>query len=127
MTMRAERALLEAFEGGAINPEAFSHRDHLKVAWAMLGVEQRPFHQAYSAYREGLVRLTAAAGAPEKFSETQTLGWLALVHGAVATTRETSDWDRFEAKAGLHGRSLIHRYSEGRLDDPVTRTGLILP
>ena len=125
--MRTERVLLEAFEGGAIDPKAFNHRDHLKVAWAMLAAEQRPFHEAYSAYRAGLVRLTVAAGAPEKFSETQTLGWLALVHGAVAQTGETSDWNRFEARAGLHGRSLMDRYPEGRLDDPVTRTGLILP
>ncbi len=125
--MPAERALLDAFEGGEVDPGAFNHRDHLRVAWAMLAAEQRPFHTAYSAYRAGLVRLTIAAGVPEKFSETQTLGWLALVHGAVAETGETSDWSRFEAKAGLHGRSLIHRYSDGRLDDPVTRTGLILP
>lgn len=125
--MLAERTLLERFQQGGLDPARFGHRDHLRVAWAMLGAEGMAFHQAYAAYRTGLVRLTTAAGAPEKFNETQTLGWLALVHEAVAATGERSDFGFFESKAGLHRRSLLDRYPEGRLGAVETRTGLILP
>lgn len=125
--MFGERTLVERFRQGSLDPARFGHGDHLHVAWAMLGPEGMAFHEAYAAYRTGLVRLTQAAGVPEKFSETQTLGWLALVHEALAATGEKSDFGSFESRTGLHRRSLLDRYPEGRLGAAETRTGLILP
>lgn len=125
--MSAERTLLQQFRRGEVDAARFGHRDHVRAAWAMLGPENMAFHQAYAAYRTGLVRLTRAAGVPDKFSETQTLGWLALVHEAVAATGQRSDFAAFEAAAGLHRRSLLDRYPAERLNVADARTGLILP
>ncbi|MEH6664172.1 MAG: hypothetical protein V7678_04925 [Brevundimonas sp.] len=125
--MPAERALLRQFLQGGLDAARFGHRDHVRVAWAMLGPDGMAFHEAYAAYRAGLVRLTGAAGVPEKFSESQTLDWLALVHESLAATGEASDFIAFEAKAGLHRRSLADRYPPGRLAAADARTGLILP
>jgi len=125
--MPTEQALLRRFQRGDIDAATFGHRDHVRTAWAMLGPQNMAFHQAYAAYRSGLARLTRAAGVPEKFSETQTLGWLALVHEAVARTGEASDFAAFEAAAGLHRHSLADRYSVARLNGAAARTGLILP
>ena len=125
--MASERALLQAFEAGQIAPAAFGHRDHLGVGWAMLGPGGSPFHEAYARYRRGLVQLTRSAGLPEKFSETQTLGWLALIHEAVEVTGERLDFDTFERQSGLDSRSLSARYPPGRLRSGSARTGLLLP
>ncbi|MCS6627521.1 hypothetical protein N0B44_31915 [Roseibacterium beibuensis] len=122
-----ETALLRTFEAGEIDPAAFSHRDHLRVGWAMLGPGGSPFHEAYVRYRRGLVELTRAAGAPEKFSETQTLGWLALIHEALESTGERAAFDAFERRSGLNGRSLSDRYPPGRLGSGPARLGLLLP
>lgn len=125
--MRAEQALLQAFEAGRIDPQGFSHRDHVRVGWAMLGPAGLPFHEAYARYRRGLVALTAAAGAPEKYSETRTLGWLALIHEALEATGEGGDFAVFERRAPLHGGSLAERYASGGLQDDAARRGLVLP
>lgn len=125
--MPGERALLQAFEAGRIDPAAFGHRDHLRVGWAMLGPGGSPFHEAYARYRQALVQLTRAAGVPEKFSETQTLGWLALVHEALEVTGERTDFEAFERRSGLDSRSLSGRYPPGRLGSGSARTGLLLP
>lgn len=125
--MLPEQVLLEAFETGGVDPSAFSHRDHVRVGWAMLGPGGLPFHQAYARYRQGLLRLTAAAGVPDKYSETQTLGWLALIHQGLEATGEGTDFAAYEARAGLHGRSLVERYPPGRLASAAARRGLVLP
>jgi hypothetical protein len=122
-----ERSLAQAFEAGRIDPVAFDHRDHLRVGWAMLGLRGLPFHEAYASYRRGLVQLTAAAGAPEKFNETQTLGWLALIHEALEATGERTSFDAFERRSGLHRQSLSGRYAPERLRSGSARTGLLLP
>ena len=125
--MAGERALLQAFEAGEIDPAAFGHRDHLRVGWAMLGPERAPFHEAYVRYRQGLVQLTRAAGVPEKFSETQTLGWLALIHEALDVTGERTEFSAFERRSGLNSQSLSGRYPLGRLRSGPARVGLLLP
>ncbi|HZW17063.1 MAG TPA: hypothetical protein VFF66_12535 [Brevundimonas sp.] len=125
--MTAEAALLRAFEEGEVDPAAFNHRDHLRVGWAMLGPGGSPFHEAYICYRRGLIGLTRAAGVPEKFSETQTLGWLALIHEALEATGERAAFDAFERRSGLNGRSLSGRYPPGRLRSGPARVGLLLP
>lgn len=122
-----ETPLLRAFEAGEIDPAAFNHRDHLRVGWAMLGPGGSPFHEAYVRYRRGLIALTQAAGIPEKFSETQTLGWLALIHEALEATGERTGFDAFERRSGLNGRSLSGRYPPDRLRSEPARLGLLLP
>lgn len=125
--MTGERALLQAFEAGQIDPAAFGHRDHLRVGWAMLGPAGLPFHEAYARYRQGLVRLTQAAGVPGKFSETQTLGWLALLHEALEVTGARTDFRSFESRSGLTRQSLARRYPPDRLASAPARSGLLLP
>ncbi len=125
--MSGDRALLQAFEAGEVEPAAFGHRDHLRVGWTMLGPERVAFHAAYARYRRGLIGLTRAAGVPEKFSETQTLGWLALIHEALDVTGERTDFDVFERRSGLDGGSLSSRYAPERLRSGAARLGLLLP
>lgn len=125
--MQDEATVLEAFDSGRISPADFDHRDHVRVAWCMLGPGGLTFFEAYDRYRRGLIRLTQAAGASDKYSETQTLGWLALIHEAIVRTGEAKDFATFERLAGLDRHSLARRYAEGALSAPVARTGLLLP
>jgi hypothetical protein len=125
----SERALLEAFEAGAVTPEAFGHRDHLRVAWSLLAAERVGFPEAHRRLREGLIGICARAGKPDRYSETQTLGWLALVHAAIAMAPEAETFEAVEAAAGgaLGRDGLTRLYPSGVLGSPASRTGLILP
>jgi hypothetical protein len=124
-----ERALLEAFEAGTVEPQTFGHRDHLRVAWALLAQERVGFAEAYRRLREGLIDICARAGKPDRYSETQTLGWLALVHAAIATAPQAEVFEAVEAAAGgALGRDGLSRlYPPGVLGSAASRTGLILP
>ncbi|MBC6982380.1 hypothetical protein [Caulobacter sp. 17J80-11] len=126
----ADRALVAAFECGELDPAGFSHADHVRVAWALLGPMGRPFHEAYLAMRAGLQALVARAGRPERYNETVTLAFLALVHEELART--VAPADTFEAfYAGAEGRldrgALAALYPDGALSSGAARAGLVLP
>jgi hypothetical protein len=75
--------LVARFEALAIAPAAFGHREHVRVACAML--RDADFGEAAVRFRRALRRFTTAAGAPEKYHETLTWAYLALVAGRMVS------------------------------------------
>lgn len=73
-----DRALVAAFEALAIEPAAFRHREHVRLAYAMLAGAD--FGEAGMRYRRALQRFATAAGAAAKYHETLTWAYLAIVH-----------------------------------------------
>lgn len=73
-----DAALVDRFEALAIAPADFRHREHLRLACAMLACGD--FGDAAVRYRRALQRFATAAGAPGKYHETLTWAYLALVH-----------------------------------------------
>jgi hypothetical protein len=69
--------LVARFEALAIAPAAFRHREHVRLACAML--RGADFGDAAVRFRRALRRFTAAAGAPDKYHETLTWAYLAVV------------------------------------------------
>ncbi|MDE4174263.1 hypothetical protein PXK01_08850 [Phaeobacter sp. PT47_59] len=61
---------------GRLGPEGFSHRAHLGVAYEILSAHE--VFDAMAIYARGLRQLASAAGVPEKFNATVTLGFLSL-------------------------------------------------
>jgi hypothetical protein len=122
--MIAEIELAERLQAGTLDPESFTHRDHLRVAWALLGPMNLPFGEAYGRMRSGLI---AVAG--DAYSETLTLAWMALVHEELARTGERRDFDRFLSAAGerLGRDALASRYGPAGLSSPAAKAGLVLP
>lgn len=61
---------------GRLGPEGFTHRAHLGVAYEILSAHE--VFDAMAIYARGLRQLASAAGVPEKFNATVTLGFLSL-------------------------------------------------
>jgi hypothetical protein len=73
-----DATLVARFEALAIAPADFRHREHVRLAFAML--DGADFGEAAVRYRRALLRFAEAAGVPGKYHETITWAYLALVH-----------------------------------------------
>lgn len=124
-----DEELVAAFLGDELDPASFGHRDHVRLAWTLLGPGGLGFAEAYSALGRGLRALATRAGRAERYSETQTLGWLSLVFEAIEMTGERRDFSAFERAASdaLAPRALFDLYGSARLNEPAARRGLLLP
>jgi hypothetical protein len=129
--MDAERALLADFEAGRIDPADFHHRDHLRLAWAMLGEVALP--EALARFPAGLRRLAARAGRPGLYHETITWAYLLLIHErrAAGDERARRDWSAFAAahpdlfawKPGI----LERYYTPEALASEAARRSFVMP
>lgn len=108
---------LEAFEAGAIDPEAFTHRAHVEVAAAML--READFLDAACRYQAGIVRIAESVGAPTKPNLTITLAFLSLI-------AERMRDGALDASL-LNSRVLGEWYSRERLAHPLARTVFLMP
>ena len=91
--------LVSRFEALAVDPRQFRHREHLRLAFAMLATAD--FGSASVRYRRALRRFADAAGAAGKYQETLTRAWLALVAERMATTPYASSFDLLAAHPDL--------------------------
>jgi hypothetical protein len=90
-----DEALLAAFDGEGFAPRSFHHRDHVRVAWALL--ERQAALDVLPRFTSGLRRLAAAAGKPGLYHETITWAYVLLVNERRAPTGE-EDWPAFAAR-----------------------------
>jgi hypothetical protein len=138
--------LITAFDTRTLKPEAFPHREHVRVAWILL--RQHPLPEAATRFCSGLRALASSAGKPERYHETVTWAYLLLLteriarlegqrgdgHGAtLAVPGDDGDaaWTRFaEANVDLlsDGRGLLERwYQRDTLDSPLARRTFVWP
>src|SRR3954454_21135847 len=105
-TMSVEEEL-QAFAAGEIEPDAFSHREHLRFAYEILG--RSAFAEAALRFRHGLSFIAQKAGKPELYHETITIAFLA-------------------ANPELLDKNMLLRwYSKEQLDSELARATFILP
>ena len=71
-----DAALVARFESLAIAPPDFRHREHVRLAYAML--RGADFGDAGVRFRAALRRFAAAAGVPDRYHETLTWAYLAV-------------------------------------------------
>ena len=76
-TLQTDESLLAAFEEGTLAPADFHHRDHVHVAWILLG--RAPLLEAIARYSAGLRGFAARVGKPELYHETITWAYLLLI------------------------------------------------
>ncbi|MEP6865963.1 MAG: hypothetical protein ABJE66_35415, partial [Deltaproteobacteria bacterium] len=77
-----DATLLARFASLELAPGGFHHREHIRLAFAML--RGTDFGEAALRSRAGLGRFAAAAGAHAKYHETLTWAYLALVARCMA-------------------------------------------
>ncbi|HET9992166.1 MAG TPA: hypothetical protein VFQ65_26730, partial [Kofleriaceae bacterium] len=72
-----DATLLARFESLDLAPSDFRHREHIRLAFAML--RDADFGEAALRFRAALERFVASIGAHAKYHETLTWAYLALV------------------------------------------------
>ena len=122
-----DAAFLRAFESGALSNSAFHHRDHLRLAWLYL----RRDGPETGAVRviESIRQFAAAHGAADRFHETLTRFWIALVRHVDQAFPGIDHFDDLLARYPLMAdKSLVYRhYSAEALDKRIARGGWVEP
>lgn len=128
---RTPAALLEALENGELaagGASGFGHREHLAVAWELVGRER--LGHAIERMAAALRRVVTVLGAPEKYNETLTWTWMVVVAERRAEAPEDEDFAGFLARNGdlLDPRAtLATYYAPAELDGAVARSRFVLP
>lgn len=119
-------AALERFLRGEIELAAFSHREHVHMAFQML--RRQSFLEAALRYSQALAAMTARAGKPELFHQTITLAFLSIIAERMDATRAT-DFSTFarDNPDVLDRSALAHWYRPERLATPLARRTFLLP
>ncbi len=117
---------LSAFESGTLEPASFPHREHVRLAYLMLG--QYSFGEALARFSRGLKLLVAKAGKPEIYHETVTVAFLALI-GERRMRSGQAGWEEFIAANPdlLDKRCIEQWYGPTELASDVARQTFVLP
>ncbi len=125
-TLSDHPADLERFLRGQVAPSAFTHREHVRMAYELL--RRHDFVETALHYSRALRSLVHRAGAPEKFNQTLTIAFLSLVAERLQNS-DRRDFESFaEANPDLLDRSALGRlYSAERLWSEAARRTFLLP
>jgi hypothetical protein len=117
---------LQALETGTLDPSAFPHSEHVRLAYEML--ERYPFGEAVSRFSRGVKLLAAKAGRPEVYHETITVAFLAVIGERRARARSTN-WAEFKAgNSDLFDKRCLGKwYRTEQLGSDLARRTFCLP
>lgn len=126
----SDAELVAHFEALAIAPAAFHHREHVRLAYAML--RGADFGDAAVRFRHALRRFADAAGAGAKYHETLTWAYLALVAQRMAEDPSAVTSHELLARhADLvdHRHGVVARYYDvaAITASPLARAVFVLP
>ncbi|MCA1659161.1 MAG: hypothetical protein LC642_01260 [Verrucomicrobiaceae bacterium] len=117
---------LSALEMGSLDPSAFPHSEHVRLAYGML--ERYPFGEAVARFSRGVKLLAAKAGRPEVYHETITVAFLAVI-GERRARAKGENWAEFKANNGdlFDKRCLGKWYGAEQLGSDLARRTFCLP
>ncbi len=115
--------LLAAFEAGTIT--SFHHREHVRVAFAMLA-RDGDLAAAALAFRAGLRRIAGTSG---KYHETLTWAYLVIIAERMYGRGYASSAELFADHPDLLDRDLLARYYDlgAIIASPIARAVFVLP
>ena len=118
---------VNAFENGAIDPDAFDHEAHVYVAWLYL--EHFPLLEAIAKFDAALRRLTTSLGIPGKYHATITWFFMLLISER-RDAMPDSDWFRFRRDNDdlvSDGKILQRYYDSETLASDRARQSFVFP
>lgn len=117
---------LRRFEAGEIEPACFTHRAHVQMGFEL--ARRAPFTEAADRFARALRRMVAAAGQPEKYHDTITVAFMALIAERLGEDHD-QDFDAFAAaNPDLFDAGVLERwYGRERLFSPQARRAFVLP
>ena len=122
-------ALIAAIEAKTLPLSAFTHTEHVHLAWSCL--RAHPLLTAMSEFRRLLIAYATHNGKPALYHETVTFAYMLLVYERMFRTPQITDWHVFsDEHADLlswHNGPFFKLYSPDILKDPSARAHLVLP
>lgn len=117
---------IAALEAGELDPAVFPHREHVRLGFEILS--RHRFAEAAARMSRGLTRLAAKGGHPEKYNETITIAFLAVIAERKARGA-CSNWPEFiAANRELLDKDFLQRwYSREELASDLARSTFLLP
>jgi len=124
--MGADCPDLERFVRGEIDPAAFPHREHVRMAFEML--RRHDFAETALYFSRALRAMAARAGKPQAFHQTITVAFLSLISERVET-RPVADFTAFARdNPDLFDKAALARcYRPERLASELARRTFLLP
>ena len=124
--MDEDRAQLLRFERGEFDAHQFAHREHLRMAFAMLRAYD--FAEAAFRYSRALRVMLERVARPQGFHQTITIAFLSLIAERLAA-RDYADFESFVSDNGdLLDKSALGRwYRPKRLGSDAARSTFLLP
>lgn len=117
---------LATFERSALSADQFSHRDHLRLGYLYL--TRYDFGEAVSRISRGLKALVARLGLENKYHETITVAYMALIKERLHRRANPGNWDDFaNANADLFDGNILYKYysKDALLSETARRTFLL--
>jgi enolase-phosphatase E1 len=119
-----------AFGASKLPAGAWTHREHLRVAWMFL--KRYPLDEAHLLMRVGIIRLNASHGLVETptrgYHETLTRLWLALIAARMKIADAPSSAAFVDAHLGSLGKdAALGHYSRARLESARARAVFVEP
>jgi len=122
--------LLAAFEALAVGPGEFHHREHVRLAFAVLAREP-DLAAAAGRFQRLLLRFTAAHGAEAKYHETLTWAYLAVIAERMHGQAYASSHELIAAHPDLldhRGGAIARHYDVAAITaSPLARAVFVLP
>jgi hypothetical protein len=121
-----DSADLAWFLRGELDPHAFTHREHVRMAFELL--RRHDFTEALLYCSRALRAMLARAGRPEAFNLTVTVAFLSLISERMLSG-DASDFEAFaRANPDLLGKSILARwYRPQRLGCESARRTFVMP
>jgi hypothetical protein len=124
--MDAETQDLARFLEGRVEAADFPHREHVRMAYALL--RRHEFTDAAGRYANALRDIARRAGKPEAFNLTVTIAFLALIAERLAAG-PADDFTAFaHAHPDLFAKNVLARwYRPEQLASPLARRVFLMP
>jgi hypothetical protein len=127
-TSADDRAFRSRFEAGAVSPDEFDHRAHVRLAYVYL--TELETDAAYDRMRDALHAFLAQNGVdPGKYHDTLTRAWVMAVRHFMRGTGRSTSADAFieQNPMLLDTKIMLTHYSVGLLFSDEARAGFVEP
>lgn len=122
-----DREFLRALESCELPEREFGHAAHVRAAYLYL--RESDFAAALERIRRAIRNYTRHLGKPDRYHETITVAYVALIQQHICERGNAGGWAAFAcANAELFQPDLLRRfYSRAQLDSDIARRIFLLP
>jgi hypothetical protein len=125
----SEQDFIQLFEAGSIQPDAFHHEDHVKLAFCYL-ILFSPL-EALGRFSTAVQRFAEMQGKANLYHETITWAYLLLIHERMARCIASPTWETFAAANPdllTWKESILHHYyTQATLQSDLAKRVFVFP